>query len=108
MRTRLIASVGAAMALVSSVGFTAEAALHRFGSDHMPRSHDMRRHDIDPFSVGRGGGPVHRIYPREYDGLRAFHGGRHDNRWRWNPDPGNAPSNLGPPFGWPGGSPWSW
>jgi hypothetical protein len=74
---------------------------------HFPRLR-THRSDIDPFSVGRGGGPTHRIYPREYDGVRAYYGGRGDNRWRWNPDPGNAPPGLGPPFGWPGGSPWSW
>jgi hypothetical protein len=102
MRRLRFVLAGTLLLQVGALAPTAEARLV-----HFPRVHH-RGPNIDPFSIARGGGPARRMYPREYDGVRAYYGGRGDDRWRWHPDPGNAPPGLGPTFGWPGGSPWSW
>lgn len=51
-----------------------------------------RQHRADERAYGaegsyRVGGYGDRIYPPAYDGVRAYYGGRHDNRWRWGDTP---------------------
>ena len=84
--------------------FVASAALAFGAARPAEAQHGLLHHlihyhgeaSVDPLARGRGGRPMRRIYPPEYDGIRAYYGGRGDNGWRRNPDEGN-PRYLGPP-----------